>query len=614
MQMPGRCLWILILLVFNTNHLSARAEVDTAYVTLHTAAALCLDTGDTPCTEAFDPCITHLLKLADDSLIAEQLIELGTLRMRNNRWDAQTKHLFDLALVHAERSGSPCVEMRSRFALAGHARFLNVSDSLLRHAELSLNSALACGDSTRQARAEVYLGSGYLNQSDYPLALKHFQRAEELYEALEDQSGLGGLYLDMALLYSEMHQKEVARSYTYRASQIFKATGEEMKYGVALVDLSSDLLDVKLVDSALHYLQIAEPIVKRTNLRAAAYLEQNFGAAYYLKGLYREAINHYHEGLILTDKTGNRHLATLLHIWISESYLAVPDSAMAFRHALFADSLSALNPTSFLRAKAMHALAEAAHSCGQHDLSYRSFRRYIVLTDSLSGEEKQREIAALEQVYEAEKSRKAIEFQKQENALLAAAHEASRNRNMALAVCLLLTIGFAYAFISKQRHKIRGQKSSVRIKQLENEKLNREIEFKSRELTTKALYIARKNELIQSLHDRLKLISKDRDSKALNEVVSHLKFARQQEGHWEAFTKQFSSLNPGFYKSFNEKYSDLTKSEMRLAALLRMGLGSKDIAGMLNISEPGVKKSRYRLRQKMNLQSDENLESEIMKF
>lgn len=602
------------MLSFSASMVSAQRGPSQDYEILYAELSACLDSSNAACIAAFENAIVYVENLTDDSLAAEHFLELGTLRMKEGRWDEQSKHLFDLALRYSKRSGDACVYMKSQFALSQHARFLNVTDSLLMHAERSLEAALHCGDSSRQARAEVYIGSAYLNQSNYPEALAHFQLAEVLYETLNDQSGLGGLYLDMALLYSEMHQKSVARNYTFRAAEIFKATGEEMKYGVALVDLSSDLLDVKMADSALHCLRLAEPIVTATNLRAAGYLEQNFGAAFYIKGQYQEAIEHYRKGLALSEKIGNTNLSTLLHIWISESYLAMRRYADAYHYALLADSLAARTAKGFLRTKAMHALAKAAHKYEKYDRSYTAFEAYILLTDSLFGDEKQREIAALEQVYEADKNRKAIAFQKQENALLAEAHAASTNRNYALLACLMLTIVLAYAFISKQRHKLRAQLASMKIKALENENLNQEVDFKSRELTSQALHLARKNEMIQSLHDQLKAISNEHNNKALNAVVSQLKFTQHQEDHWDKFTEQFKALNPEFQKKFNQAHPQLTKGDLRLAALLRMGLGTKDIASMLNISEPGMKKARYRLRKKMNLDATDSLEAEVLKY
>jgi tetratricopeptide (TPR) repeat protein len=609
----AKALTLAIVFLQCSNALAQSSEMK-AYESARNEAMDCLELGSQDCTDLFEKCIAELDRLKNDSLKAAECLDLGTQRMRRGRLDELSKHFFDLSLNYSKRADNPCMLMESQFALAKHARFLNLTDSTLIQAERALHATMVCGDSTKQARAEVFVGSAYLNQSNYAEALKHFQIAEVLYEALDDQSGLGGLYLDLSLLYSEMHQKPKSMNYTLKAARIFEETGEEMKYGVALTDLASTYLDVKNPDSALYYLELAEPIVRETNLRAAGYIEQNFGSAYYLKGEYQESIDHYRKGIAIAEKTGNMHLYTLLHVWISESYLAMERFDDSFRYGLIADSLSSSLPKGFLKTKALYALAKAAHKAGYHANSYYAFLDYIALTDSLFGEEKQREIAALEQKYEADKNRRTIAFQKQENELLAAANTASTNRNYALLGCLVLTLVLAYAFFNKQRYKLRGQRAAVKIKELENEKLNQEVEFKSRELTSQALNLARKNELIQSLHDKLKSISENQGGQELDTVLNQLRFTQKQEGNWEAFIEQFTALNPEFYKQFQSAHPDLSKGDLRLAALLRMGLTSKDIASMLNISEPGMKKARYRLRKKMKLGSADSLETEILNY
>jgi DNA-binding CsgD family transcriptional regulator len=55
------------------------------------------------------------------------------------------------------------------------------------------------------------------------------------------------------------------------------------------------------------------------------------------------------------------------------------------------------------------------------------------------------------------------------------------------------------------------------------------------------------------------------------------------------------------------KHPEISPSELKLCAYLRMNLSSKEIAQLLNISVRGVEISRYRLRKKLNLATGENL-------
>jgi DNA-binding CsgD family transcriptional regulator len=52
---------------------------------------------------------------------------------------------------------------------------------------------------------------------------------------------------------------------------------------------------------------------------------------------------------------------------------------------------------------------------------------------------------------------------------------------------------------------------------------------------------------------------------------------------------------------------ELTASELKLAAYLRLSLSTKEIAQLMNISIRGVETSRYRLRKKLGLANETNL-------
>jgi len=53
-------------------------------------------------------------------------------------------------------------------------------------------------------------------------------------------------------------------------------------------------------------------------------------------------------------------------------------------------------------------------------------------------------------------------------------------------------------------------------------------------------------------------------------------------------------------------YPEVSNNDLRLMSLLKMNLSSKEIANILNISVEGVKKARYRLRKKLNLNTEES--------
>ena len=69
-----------------------------------------------------------------------------------------------------------------------------------------------------------------------------------------------------------------------------------------------------------------------------------------------------------------------------------------------------------------------------------------------------------------------------------------------------------------------------------------------------------------------------------------------------------------FTKRLTEKHPDLTVTEPRTCCYIKMGLSSKDIAPLFNISYRSVEMTRYRLRRKLNHDRSENLSDYLQKI
>ena len=83
------------------------------------------------------------------------------------------------------------------------------------------------------------------------------------------------------------------------------------------------------------------------------------------------------------------------------------------------------------------------------------------------------------------------------------------------------------------------------------------------------------------------------------------------EADWDKFKKLFDKIYPGFFIKLKEKATDITIAEQRMAALTRLHLTPKQMASMLGISPLSVHKTRQRLRQRLHVTADNNLEEMI---
>ena len=110
----------------------------------------------------------------------------------------------------------------------------------------------------------------------------------------------------------------------------------------------------------------------------------------------------------------------------------------------------------------------------------------------------------------------------------------------------------------------------------------------------------------RSMHGR-KRIENAKAENELKKMIKELSGDEQIDLEWEHFAKHFDKVHSDFVMVVKNKHPEISPSELKLCAYLRMNLSSKEIAQLLNISVRGVEISRYRLRKKLNLASGENL-------
>lgn len=84
--------------------------------------------------------------------------------------------------------------------------------------------------------------------------------------------------------------------------------------------------------------------------------------------------------------------------------------------------------------------------------------------------------------------------------------------------------------------------------------------------------------------------------------------------NWELFKQNFDCLEEHFFTTLSDKYPDLTTSDLKFCALLRLNMSTKEIASALNLTTRGVESARYRLRKKFSLEPTDSLTTFIHKI
>lgn len=162
-------------------------------------------------------------------------------------------------------------------------------------------------------------------------------------------------------------------------------------------------------------------------------------------------------------------------------------------------------------------------------------------------------------------------------------------------------------------------KSSLQeVEKLKNENLLQEIQLKDKELATATMHLITKNGFIDHLKTNLGgIIKKSKNQEVKNEIQKVIKNIEKniaEDEDWEQFEIHFDQVHGDFMSRFKKAYPALSPQEIKLSAYLRMNLSTKEIAYLMNISVRGVEIARYRLRKKLELVREENLQEFILKF
>lgn len=167
----------------------------------------------------------------------------------------------------------------------------------------------------------------------------------------------------------------------------------------------------------------------------------------------------------------------------------------------------------------------------------------------------------------------------------------------------------------KELNETLSQKLDDNIQNLGfDDDLNEELEQKSKELASYSLQLIQKNKVLSDLKAELKEIMQSTESsnkKKFRSLIGLIDYSFSVEKEWDRFRRVFDNVHKEFYSQLDEKHPNLTPSERKLAALFKLGLDSKEIADVLGISQDSLKTARHRLRKKLDLGSEDNLNSYI---
>ncbi len=494
----------------------------------------------------------------------------------------------------------------------------------------ALNLALRLEDKVQEAYSYKVIGVAFWALGDYQLALANMLQSLGRYENLQDELGVGSMLLNIGLVYSEQLSYGQAKSYFRKAFSVFEENDRGRSQATALTKLATVLMAEDSLAMAKDYLNRAIELHRENGYRyglAEAY--NRLGILYHMEGDYNASLDYLYRSRDISGTIDDNEGLAKCYADIALTLLDLKRYSEAeeyFRQSIHkAQSIGSKK----WRAEAYAGLSRLYEVQHKTAAALSLYKRYHSLKDSILDQQKIMAIANLQDEYENREQLRDLENSKKQIRDL---EEQARSRTTLVAVLIILflllvaVIALAYRNQSLRARRLADQKEQdLRLREIEKEKhkaemenvrlthkeLERELELRQRELASYALNFLKKNEFLSDLkHD----LQKVKSLPELQRVKKKLQRASSLDKDWENFRMQFDKVHGNFANELKAAHPDLTQAELKLATLLRINLNTKECAAILGVSPESAKTGRYRLRKKMNIETEENLFDYLCRF
>jgi len=475
----------------------------------------------------------------------------------------------------------------------------------------------------------------------YEKALNYYQQAYDFSQEIESDEGKFMVLNNLGILHGAFNNEEVALQYLHEALQLGSNLSDSNRLSITYNNLGSIYIKLEDYSKALEYQKKSLDIKYKDNdVKGITSSLNNIGALYMELNNLDQALINFHEAYKYAQSNHDKQALAYTNVNMGSLYLRIGKEKEAYQVLIQAERIAKeIDAKIYLKEIYQMLSYLNRHQCNfQKALHYAN--EYGNIKDSIFSAENQRIINEMQAKYELEKKEQKISY------LAAYADSQSKIKGLfiILSLLVLLTAGI---FISGIKRRNALLKRNIALEKLENEKIlleqreqenenlrlqeemyaneeinriNREkqleeLSHKSRELSASALNILSKNEILIKIKDKLSRVdSKDRHAPLHKELLKLIDDNLTVEEDWENFRIHFEQVHSGFFENLLKSSSQITNNDLRLCAYLRIGMNSKEIARILNISPNSVDQRRYRLRKKLDLHANVSLSDYINKL
>ena len=461
------------------------------------------------------------------------------------------------------------------------------------------------------------LNSGKNNFSHFPVGEVYYRMANA-YAGMGNIDSAISIYRRVIFLGKDDHDKLHQASMLNNAGMIWENIGE--------------------LDSAMAYFHSAAGLVKEypDSVRFVLFegsILDNIATIYEDRGEFDKSIPIYEKNILRYENTADYFR------WIN-AWISLMNAELEMRNyprvKILFEQLSQIMDTLTYPKHQINDLYMFM-VCSRYFSEIGDFRKayaYFVLATQLSDSVKQKRNLREDQTAEQLARMKDKHFEQQLQAETLEREKREQQARSRLWIIILIALGATITptilyYYYKQRLRLQAEMSErhntnrllaeEKMKSHEQEKrlVDLDLENKKKDLADMAISLSQKQEWATELNQHLQIIESSKGNKRSREFMKLKDSVRSQiyvNKQTDLLRENIDALSVGYYEKLREKFPSLTKTETKLCSFIRLKLTISQIAHLQHIDSSSVVVGRYRLKKKLELGTDQNLDEFLQSF
>lgn len=466
-------------------------------------------------------------------------------------------------------------------------------------------------DLSLKADITIRLADIYYSVNNYEKALQYYISALHYYSTNSKIAKITGVLDNISNIYLDSKMYSNALSSLFMSRKFYLSHEGEYKEKLMINSMNIGVAygQIEQLDSSLIYFKLALGFAEKLDSQIIyGGILNNIGAVYSKLDSNALAMEYYDKALtcfeeIRYEKGIGISLGNIGYIFQKQGKYS-----KAVKYLLESIHYLVHSKAYYQLLNTYQNIGDTYKELGNYAKAVEYNEKYLELENRVSLDERAKKLVEIELQYKINQKNNEIKILEQENLIIEKENKIKQIKQYFYIWGIILLLALGFLLIRNMRVSVKNIRLRQELLISEKQQLTTELKLKNKDIENYAFRIVEKNKFLEGLNKEITFLhGTDEDIKRLMNISNSIRNALNIDNETLELENQINAVYDGFLGKLDERFPTLTKTEKRFCSLMILGLSSKEIAIIMNITSDSVKKSRHRLRKKLDLKSEEDI-------